>query len=372
MSKEAALIVLDYSHNNKLTLEATSYSDFIQFLFTSGFKIGKIQAGFDSLEKLKKYNLVLLSSPRNNKISDKEIEVLEKYVKNGGSLFVISSGGGDYKNRTNLNELTQKFKFEFDPDEINDSMNYVNLQKRPLFSKFKPHTITEHVNKIVLSSACSIKLHEYIEEANDINIEVLLKSDLNAWHKLYNGKEWIEEDIPKTPLIVAVEYFKGRIVAFGSISLFSSLSREYGFYAYDNDILIGNILRWLVEKDTSEKKVVTVSVNRDLYKWADEIVRKDNWDNMSNLINVGINNLKNNYKKIMSELQIKSLEKKKAYEKAQSKKKVDKEKEILELIPKRKKEDLINIIKDLEDITGEKYELSIDIEEASDKKEEKK
>ena len=120
------------------------------------------------------------------------------------------------------------------------------------------------------------KIHEFIEESGDIKLEVLLKSDLNAWHKEYNGKEWIEEDIPKTPLIVAIEYFKGRVVGFGSISLFSSLSREYGFYAYDNDVLIGNILRWLIEKDTSEKKVLTISINRDLYQWADKIVKQQN------------------------------------------------------------------------------------------------
>ncbi len=365
-----AAIVLDYSHNNKITLEATSYSDFIQFLFTSGFKIGKIQAGFDSLEKLEKYNLILLSSPRNQKFSEKEIEVLEKYVKNGGSLFIISSTGGDYKNRTNLNELTQKFKFEFVSDEINDSMNYANIQKRPIFNKFKPHTITEHINKIVLSSACSIKLDEFIEESNDIKLEVLLKTDLNAWHKVYDGKEWIEEDIPRFPLIVAVEYFKGRVVGFGSISLFSSLSREYGFYALDNDVLIGNILRWLVEKDTSEKKVLTITINRDLYQWADKIVKQENWESMSNLINVGLNNFKGEYKKIMSKLQIEKLEKKKAYEK--SKEKEDSTKEILELIPKRKREDLLGIIKDLEDITGEKYEFSMDIDGTSEKKEKNK
>ncbi|MBY9006010.1 MAG: hypothetical protein KGD63_04565 [Candidatus Lokiarchaeota archaeon] len=379
MSKGLAKIVLDYSHNNKLTLEATSYSDFIQFLFTSGFKIGKIQAGFDSLEKLEKYNLVLLSSPRNNKISKTEIEVLEKYVKNGGSLFIISSGGGDYKNRTNLNELTQKFKFEFVDDEVNDSMNYVNLQKRPLFSKFKPHIITEHVNKIVLSSSCSIKIHEYIEEVDDINTEVILKSDLNAWHSLYNGKEWIDEDIPKSPLIVAVKYFKGRIVGFGSISLFSSLSREYGFYAYDNDVLIGNILKWLIEKDTSERKIVTFSIDRELYDWGDKTVAKDNWDNMSDLFNIGINHFKKNYKNIMNELQIKRVKKKEAYEKAQAKKQKteeidikkekEKEKKILDLIPKRSKTDLLDIMKDLEDITGEKYEYLTDLDGKSEKKE---
>ncbi|MBN1216615.1 MAG: hypothetical protein JXA99_14395 [Candidatus Lokiarchaeota archaeon] len=382
MSKETAKIALDYSHNNKLTLEATSYSDFIQFLFTSGFKLGKIQAGFDSLEKLEQYNLIILSSPRNNTISETEIKIIEQYVKNGGSLLIISSTGGDYKNRTNLNELTQHFKFEFISDEINDSMNYVNLQKRPLFNKFKAHIITEHVNKIVLSSACSIKVYDYIEEENDISIDNILHSDLNAWHSVYNGKDWVEEDIPKKPLIVAVKYFKGRVVGFGSLSLFSSLSREYGFYAYDNDVLIGNILKWLIEKDTSERKIVTFSIDRDLYKWADKIVADDNWESMSDLFNVGIDNFRKNYKEIMNNLQLKREEKKEAYKKEQvQKQKIkkihiekeeEKEKKRLDLIPERSKDDLIDIMKDLEDITGEKYEYMTDIGIDTKKKEKKK
>ena len=66
---DKATIGLDYSHNNKLTLEASSYSDFTQFLFSSGYKLGKIQAGFDSLKKLEIYNMILFSTPNNKKIS---------------------------------------------------------------------------------------------------------------------------------------------------------------------------------------------------------------------------------------------------------------------------------------------------------------
>ncbi len=58
-------IGFDYSHNNKLTLEGSGYTDFTQFLFSSNFQLGKIQAGFDSLDKLKKYNLIMVSSPIN-------------------------------------------------------------------------------------------------------------------------------------------------------------------------------------------------------------------------------------------------------------------------------------------------------------------
>ncbi|MBD3195530.1 MAG: hypothetical protein GF317_10770 [Candidatus Lokiarchaeota archaeon] len=358
-----ATIGLDYSHNNKLTLEATSYSDFTQFLFTSGFKLGKIQAGFDSLNKLQKYDLIIISSPRNKKLSEKEIELLEEYVKTGGSLLLLSSGGGDFKNKTNLNELSRKFKVEFVSDEVYDSMQYINLQKRPLFSKFKAHTITKQVNRIVFSSACSLEIDDYIAKNEDIELDIILKTGLNAWHKVIDGDEWVEEDIPKKPMIAAIKYFQGKVVAVGNISLFSSLGREYGFYAQDNNVLIGNILTWLIEEGISEEKVLTINLNKELYQWSERTIDNDNWDNLSNLINVCLKYFKDNYKKIMNELQARVLEKKRKHEKAEEERKRNLEENILNLIPKRKKEDLVDIIKTLEDITGEKYEISIDLDE---------
>ncbi|MFX1327193.1 MAG: hypothetical protein ACFE91_03490 [Promethearchaeota archaeon] len=365
-----AVIGLDYSHNNILTIESSSFGEFTQFLFSSGYKLGKIEAGFYSLDNLKKYNIIILSTPKNINLNPKEIEILESYVKNGGSLLIISSSGGDYSNNTNLNELTRKFGFEFELDEIFDSVNYVNLQKRPILTKFKPHVITEQIKKIVFSSSCSIKILDFIEDEKNVKIDWIVKSGLNSWHKYYNGEQWIEEDSPKIPLMVVVDYYKGRVIGFGNLSIFSSLAREYGFSALDNDILIANILSFLIGSLDSEGKAITVELNLDLYHWAEGIVNKEKWENISDFINVGLKYFKDNYNEIIKEIKkLKSerLEKRKEYEKAKKeeiKKEVNDDK-ILEKLPvvEPKKEDLVDIMSALEEITGEKYELSIELDE---------
>jgi len=351
---------LDYSHNNMLTLEASSYTDFTQFLFTSAYKLGKIEAGFHSIEKVKNYNAIVMSIPKNINLSPKEIEVLEEYVRTGGSLLIIGSQGGERSNRTNINELTRKFGFEFVTDEINDSVNYVNLQKRPLLANFNPHYITENVKKIVLSSACSLGTTKLTaKEAKNIKVEVLVRGGLNCWRRRFDGKDWIEEDCPKVPLLVTSEYYHGQVVSFGTLSIFSSLGREYGFSAFDNDIIIANILRWLTLDVTAEGKVITIEIQRDLFHWADSLLKRKKWENFSDVLNVGLKYFKDNYKKIMKELESKQLER---YQIKTHPKKVVKEKEeekVIDLIPKRKKEDIDDIISAIEEITGEKYERSI-------------
>ncbi|MFX1600367.1 MAG: hypothetical protein ACFFB6_07205, partial [Promethearchaeota archaeon] len=290
-----ATIGFDYSHNNILTIESSSFGEFTQFLFTSGYKLGKIESGFNSLNELKKYNTIILSTPKNTNLSSNEIKILEDYVKNGGSLLIISSTGGDHTNNTNLNELTRNFGFEFVPDEINDSVNFVNLQKRPIITRFKPHVITEQIKKIVFSSSCSTHILDFIEDEKNVKIDWILQSGLNCWRRRYDGENWIEEDSPKIPLMVVVEYYKGKVVGFGNFSIFSSLAREYGFTAFDNDILIANILSFLIGSLDSEGKPVTVGLSMDLYYWAEDIVKQDKWEKISDLINVSLKYFKDNY-----------------------------------------------------------------------------
>ena len=372
-------IAFDYSHNNILTLESPSFGEFTQFLFTSGYKLGKIESGFNSINELKKYNMIILSTPKNTKLQPNEIKILENYVKNGGSLLVVSSTGGDYTNSTNLNELTRKFGFEFVSDEIQDSVNYINLQKRPLINAFKPHVITENLKKVVFSSSCSTQILDFVEDEKNIKIDWLLQSGLNCWRKRYDGEYWIEEDSPKIPLMVVVEYYKGKVVGFGNFSIFSSLAREYGFSALDNDILIASILSFLIGSLDSEGKPVTVELNMDLYYWVENIVKKEKWDNVSDLINVSLKYFKDNYNGIIEEikkLRLERLEKRKAYEKTikEAEKKEIVEDKVLEKVPVdvRKREDLEDIMSALEDITGEKYEISIDLDEEEIEKDDKK
>ncbi|MHA2397916.1 MAG: Gldg family protein [Promethearchaeota archaeon] len=365
---EKAIIGLDYSHNNFLTLEASSFAEFTQFLFNSGYKIGKIESGFNSLPDLGKYKTILLSTPRNTHLKEKEIENLVEYVKNGGGLLITSSTGGDYSNSTNLNALTRNFGFEFLPNEINDSVSYVHLQKRPILTTFKAHVITEGINKLVFSSSCSTKILDFLEDGENIKIESLLTSGLNSWHRLFDGEEWLEEDLPKTDLLVAVDYYDGKVVAFGNISIFSSLAREYGFTAFDNDILIANILNWLIGSIESEGKPVTVELNLDLFYWIEGIVKENKWENFSDLINISLKYFKDHYKEIMAEVEQKKLDKlerRKEYEEAEKKEIIEKkEEEVFEKVPvqERKKEDLEEIMKSLEELTGEHYEISIDLD----------
>jgi len=368
---EKATIGLDYSHNNKLTLEASSFNEFTHFLFTSGYKLGKIQAGFDSLKKLEGYDAIIISTPNNQRIQSNEIEIIEKYVKNGGNLLVLSSMGGDYTNKTNLNELTHQFGFEFVSDEVNDSMNYITLQRRPILTSFTPHAVTEQVRKIVYSSACSIRVLDFIDDT-DIKIEVIVNSGINCWHRRFEAddNEWIEEDYSKMPLMVVIEYFKGRVIGFGNLSMFSSLGREYGFSAFDNDIIIANILQWLTLGAISEGKVVTVNLNLDLFYWINKVLNEDKWDNVSAIVNVSLKYFKDNYKEIIDEikrLKMQKLELRKAYQQVKEEDvKASEEDKILELIPERKKEDLEDIMSALEEVTGEKYELSLDLEKEED------
>ena len=371
---DKVIVGLDYSHSNILNLETSSFGEFTQFLITSGYSIAKIELGFNSVNDLKKYKVIILSTPKNVTLKPNEIESLVDYVKNGGNLLITSSSGGDHTNKTNLNELTRNFGFEFVPDEINDSVNFVNLQKRPLLTKVKPHVITEQIRKIVFSSSCSIRILDFFEGDKNIKIFGLLLSGLNSWHTIYDGNDWVEEDSPKTPLLVAVEYYSGRVVGFGNISIFSSLTREYGFNAFDNDLLIANTLSWLTTGIETEGKPITIKINLDLYYWVKNKVKDENWESFSDFINVSLKYFKDDYKQIIEKIkqtQKERLKRREVFEKTRKKnvrKKVSEEK-VLEKVPilKRKKEDLEDIMSALEEITGEHYELSIDL--AEDEKE---
>jgi len=173
---DKAIVGLDYSHSNLLNLETSSFSEFTQFLITSGYSIAKIESGFNSLKDLKRYQVIILSTPKNVSLKPNEIKTLVDYVKNGGNLLITSSSGGDHTNKTNLNDLTRNFGFEFVPDEINDSVNYINLQKRPLISNIKPHVITEQIKKIVFSSSCSTQILDFLDDDKHTKIFGLLFS----------------------------------------------------------------------------------------------------------------------------------------------------------------------------------------------------
>ncbi|MHA1687824.1 MAG: hypothetical protein ACTSUN_00550 [Promethearchaeota archaeon] len=373
---ERITIGLDYSHNNPLILETSSYNEFIDFLFASNYQLSKIETGFYSIEILEQYDVIILSTPINAKLEPAEIDALEEFVKLGGGLLIASSSGGDYSNNTNLNDLTSRFGFKFVSDEIFDSMNYVVLQKRLILDDIKPHVITELVNKAVFSNACSLEILENVADHDEVDIVALIHGGLNCWRKVLKGKEWVEEDSPKIPLLVACKYHEGRVVGFGTISIFSSLGREYGFKAFDNNNLIANILRWLTIKAISEKKVINLTLDMEIYQWLTDLKNSEKWETISDIVTVALKYFKDHYKKIMEKLRRMELKKYKTKQILETEGINDHEikvdEKILNRIPNnRDKKYLEEIIKSLEEITGEKYDFSkefLELEEKSKKK----
>ncbi len=370
MSKRIT-IGLDYSHNNPLILETSSYNEFIDFLFASNYQLSKIETGLYSIDILEQYDVIILSTPINAKLDPAEINALEEFVKLGGGLLIASSSGADHSNNTNLNELTSRFGFKFVSDEIFDSMNYVVLQKRIILDDITPHAITELVNKAVFSNACSLEILEEVAEHDEVEIDALIHGGLNCWRRVLRGKEWVEEDSPKIPLLVACKYHEGRVVGFGTISIFSSLGREYGFKAFDNNNLIANILRWLTIKAVSEEKVINLTLNNEIYQWLTDLKNSENWETISDIITVALKYFKDHYKKIMEKLRRVELEKYKTKQILETEGVSDHEikvdEKILKRIPNRDKKDLEEILKSLSEITGEKYDFSKEFLELEEK-----
>jgi len=120
-------------------------------------------------------------------------------------------------------------------------------------------------------------------------------------------------------------------------------------------------------------KVVTVNLQLDLFYWANKILKDQKWENVSDVLNVSLKYFKDNYKNAIDD--IKKMQEEKIAKRIEYEKKkkiameVSEEDKILELVvPERRKEDLLDIMNALEEATGEKYELSIDMEVSEIKK----
>ncbi|MFX1309740.1 MAG: hypothetical protein ACFE8C_08595 [Promethearchaeota archaeon] len=294
MAKQIA-IGFDHSHNNKLTIENNAFTDFIQFLFDSGFKLGKIEAGI-TYEKLSKYDLFIIGVPNlGPDLDTDEIFDLVDYVKNGGSLLVINDGGGDYENKNNLSQLTQNFGIKFNSDRLYDNKIFLEENSHPIIKDFKSHFITRDVSQIIHSNGCTLTIDKSIENNTiDVNI-IAFSSESTSWHRCFTGEEWQDESEQHLPVIGAAHYNLGKVVVIGNLSIFSSLSKSYGIRSAENFKLITNIISWLLNKADSEEErslkpiFATVAIDQDLFYWIKEMLNKGKWKNLDDVINFALN-----------------------------------------------------------------------------------
>ena len=284
----------DYSHNNKLIIEDPGFNDFIEFLFNSNLKLGKIEAGL-TYEKLAAYNIFIIGVPiAQSYLTSEEIEDLVKYVNDGGSLLIVADKGGDYENKSNLNDLIEHFGVKLNSDCLYEDESKSETSSRVTISQFTKHFITREINTIIHSGGCTLSIDKSIEDENiDIN-PIAFSSEGSAWHSTFNGEEWIEESLSKQPIIAAIHYNLGKVVVLGNLSIFSSFHDSYGIHAADNFKIISNIISWLQNKAYSKEAQLTqpiyttIPIEQDLFYWIKQKLDDGRWNNIQEVINFAL------------------------------------------------------------------------------------
>jgi hypothetical protein len=255
------VIFIDEGHHNFHTKDGR-YSPFARVLENDGYVIKASKELFDD-EKLREYTLLVIANPLNeinidnwtlpnpSAFTDQEINSLEKWVREGGSLFLIVDHmpwpGASAK-------LAQAFGFEF----LNGfNINIVN----PAFFWRENNTITD--NSITSGRDSSEMIHRIpMTEGQAFKIpsdaEPILIFD-NASLILLPETAWeFTSDTPKINIEglsqgAYKKHGKGRIVVFGEASMFSAQigdpgRRKMGMnsdHAMDNYKLLLNIIHWL-------------------------------------------------------------------------------------------------------------------------------
>ncbi len=296
-------IGFDYSHKNKFVIEDPAFNDFVEFLFNSDLKLGKIEEGI-TYEKLSKYNIFIIGVPiAQSFLSNEEIDDLVNYVKDGGSLLILNDKGGDLANKNNLSDLTKHFGVKFNSDQLFDNEAFSKDNSRPIIKKFKPHFLTRDITQIIHSNGCTLEVIKEIDDKDLDVITIAFSSEDSAWHKTFTGEEWFDEPVQKTPIIIAAHYGLGKVVILGNLSLFSSFHDAYGIHAADNFKLISNIISWLMNKAYSEQAQLTqpiyttIPIEQDLYYWIKGMIDEGRWKNIEEVINFALKVIKFRMKK---------------------------------------------------------------------------
>jgi hypothetical protein len=260
-TNDGPIVFIDEGHNNFHTKDGR-YSPFAKVLEKDGYQIKAYKGDFVDnhlnegkilviANPLNKINIDNWTLPNPSAFKDEEINTLEKWVRHGGSLFLIV----DHMPWPGASEkLAKTFGFEF----INGfSINIVN----PAYFWSENQTIaentitlgrdsTEIINCIPMTEGQAFKIPSDAKPILIFDDASLILLPKTAWE--FNAETPIM-NIEGLSQGAYKRYGKGRIVVFGEASMFSAQigdpgKRKMGMNsedAKDNFILLLNIIHWL-------------------------------------------------------------------------------------------------------------------------------
>lgn len=220
-------------------------SSFASLLEKNGFEVFQLNQAPITSEKLRNYDVLILMAPGRNYTSD-ELNAIKLFVNDGGGLFLLGDGWGveDGDENYAFNSVAKTFGVSFSYNSIvvdpNDNLGYMdyikvqNISSSPITSEIKDfYFITgPYINNLGSSNPLAFSNSEswsdnvsLTGEGYSINNEIL---------------DTGEEKGP-LPLLSSMEYGKGKIVFFGSVS---SLTNSF-IYRTNTWKLGINSVKWL-------------------------------------------------------------------------------------------------------------------------------
>ena len=220
MSGRRRMIYFDQTQNERGRLDST-YSELGKLLRDNDFDVEPYTEFMILAKNLKDADVIVFACPNSSKIRPQEIDVLQKYVQNGGGLMLLSLSGGDRGLMNNLSQISEEFGIKFDNTAVKDDRNNAGLPTMPIISNIIAHPATEDVAEILIPSACSLRI-----EGKAVALAVTSEMAEPA----------------KVPIVAITEAGKGRIMCIGSYEVFR---RGGGLKNKGNQLFAANAFRWL-------------------------------------------------------------------------------------------------------------------------------
>lgn len=271
-------ILIDVTHDEPINFTA-GYNMFLSQLTSRGFTLAENKVPLTE-NTLKNYDILLIIVPKTN-FTQQEVYVIEKFVKDGGSLLLVGRGGSSLdikKTREVLNELTINMGITFNDDLVTDTQSYYdNDATNVIIVNMIDDPITEDIFKVAMKLPCSISISSQ-------NSKALMRGSPQSLSRPYLSDPDKSGTPPKDPLnpisgadiIVAARanVLSGKVIAIGS----STFLEDHMIGNYDHLRLISNIFEYLSESETvvpPEEKELTYS---ELVLAAEEYLNDNNFD----------------------------------------------------------------------------------------------
>jgi len=213
-------ILFDQTQNERGRLEST-YSELGQILRDSDYDVEAYTEFMILAKNLKDADVIIFGCPNSSKIRPAEIEVLQKYVKNGGGLMLLSLSGGDRGLMNNMSKISGDFGITFENTAVKDERSNAGLPTMPIIKNLASHPITEDVSDLLVPSACSLKV-------SGKAMAIAQTSDT--------------ADPGNAAVVAIAEEGKGRVMCIGSYEVFR---KGGGLKHRGNATFALNAFRWL-------------------------------------------------------------------------------------------------------------------------------